>query len=303
MRRDEPGGSRDPLPTPAESGLADPTGNGDPPGEGDRRTDDASGGGRPPRPAPAAAVDRSDPATAPDDTGNDGAAPRDDTEHAAEGPSRASGETPGPWIDTCPKSMATTEPCRAVAISEQLRSAGRLSSLIYSVDRAQRERVAEIREFTGLHAERLRLSLARFPLVRLTGARAPASVDGCAPDVKLLRELYPGLSELPSADLYHWFEDYESTCRYRRGSRDRETCGFSHFLLGKMASHLVLAGERAVDAGELVAYAFLRGMDTDTAMRVGLESHRLRCAIHALRTLASCTCSNLLRAAEDPFPS
>lgn len=73
-----------------------------------------------------------------------------------------------------------------------------------------------------------------------------------------LRSLYPELSMLSDGSLYEWFDLYQMDCCFSNGWTANRDDGFLFYLLGSVAD-INYKEDRAMKAGEWVAYALLRG--------------------------------------------
>lgn len=77
-------------------------------------------------------------------------------------------------------------------------------------------------------------------------------------DLAELRSLYPELSMLSDGSLYEWFDLYQMDCCFINGWTVNRDDGFLFYLLGSVAD-INYKEDRAMKAGEWVAYALLRG--------------------------------------------
>lgn len=111
--------------------------------------------------------------------------------------------------------------------------------------------------------------------------------DFCnAGDLRYLRQCYPELSALTDGGIFWLFDAYSRGCCYSGHWIARRDDAFLFFLLGalasKTASQGLLHGEEAMGAGEMAAFAMLRGADVAPALEFSLACDRYNRAITAL---------------------
>ena len=113
--------------------------------------------------------------------------------------------------------------------------------------------------------------MAEFPLTNLNDA-ADTLPDYATADLSDLRRLYPELAALSDAALYDQYDTYQANACYISGWTAWRDDGFLFYLLGRLAGCESRAdGERAVDVGRMVAFAFSRGTESAVALRFGAD--------------------------------